>query len=55
LQAAGYSFPWCYPVKNVVKKTGIFDEEGVKFSSRKSVGTGFWSGICYLLNLPNGW
>jgi len=33
----------------------IFDEEGVKFSSWKSVGAGFWAGICYLLNLRNGW
>jgi len=33
-----------------MKKTSIFfDEEGVKFSSWKSVGTGFWSGVCYLL------
>jgi len=32
-----------------------FDEEGVKFSSWKSIGTGLWSGICFLLNLRNGW
>jgi len=38
-----------------MKKTSIFFDEGVKFSSWKSVGTGFWSGICYQLNLLNGW
>jgi len=39
------------PIKNVMKKTSIFfDEEGVKFSSSKRVGTGFWSEICYLRN-----
>ena len=33
----------------------FFDEkEGVKFSSLKTVGTSIWPGICYLLNLPNG-
>ena len=32
----------------------FFDEEGVTFSSRKTVATYFCSGICYLLNLPNG-
>jgi len=24
------------------------------FSSLKTVGTSVWPGICYLLNLPNG-
>jgi len=46
----------CCPVKNVMKKISIcFHEEGVKFSSLKTLRIGFWSGICYLLNLPNGW
>jgi len=57
--AAGCALCWCYPIKNVMKKITrlciFFDEEGAKFSSGKTVGTGFWSGICYLLNLPNGW
>jgi len=32
----------------------FFDEEGAKVSSRKTVETYFWPGICYLLNLQNG-
>jgi len=30
------------------------EEEGVKFSSLKTVGTSIWPGIGYLLNMPNG-
>jgi len=56
LQAGGCALSWCYPVKNVIKKRSIFfDEEDVKVFVLKNCWTRFWSGICYLLNLPNGW
>jgi len=32
----------------------FFDEEGVQSSYLKTAGTSIWPGICYLLNLPNG-
>jgi len=33
----------------------IFDEEGVQVFILKNCWNSFWSKICYLLNLSNGW
>jgi len=56
LQAGGCDLSWCYPIKNFIRKGSIlFDEKGVKVFILKTVETGFWSGICNLLNLPNAW
>jgi len=55
--SSNITLSWCYPIKNVIKNINIyFDEEGEQFSSWKTVKTSFfWSGHCYLLDLPNGW
>ena len=41
-------------IKRQKVRKEFFDEEGEKFSPLKMVGTNIWPGICYLLNLLNG-